>query len=409
MLLVQEYLLTHSFADLAKEFGVYASFSKSGHKFSLNYGQIESRESDLLSQQCRGLILAHHTGRSFLSEAIEVNGRLNYDHIVLGNSVIVAHPMNRFFNYGQGAAADINWSDPNIQILEKLDGTCIILYEDIFTNEWCVATRSVPEADIPIDGGAYTFRTLFEKALMDTCGKSFNEFIKILNKDITYCFELTSPINRIVVDYKEFKITLLSARSKTTGKEINIKDIDIGIPHVHAYEFMNINDLINWVSTKNPLEHEGVVVRDSNFNRIKVKNASYVAFNRARDILGTSERNCLELVLQGKEDDVIPALPTEIVDRILKIKSGLIKVINKYDSLFKEIKILSDQKESGNKKIFAMQISESKDIWAAPMYNIFDGKATDMKDYIQKQKKEGTWANNILDKILSEIKKSDNY
>ena len=58
MLLVQKFLETKTFGDLARDHGVYASFSKSGHKFSLNYDQIEARESDPLSQQCRGLILA---------------------------------------------------------------------------------------------------------------------------------------------------------------------------------------------------------------------------------------------------------------------------------------------------------------------------------------------------------------
>ncbi len=66
MLLVQKYLETHSFANLAAEHGVYASFSKSGHKFSLNYDQIEAKESDPLAQECRGLILSALDGTSYL-------------------------------------------------------------------------------------------------------------------------------------------------------------------------------------------------------------------------------------------------------------------------------------------------------------------------------------------------------
>ena len=82
MLLVQEYLMTHTFGDLAKEHGVYASFSKSGHKFSLNYDQIEARESDPLAQECRGLILAGEDGRVFPSQ--QINGRANYDDVIPG-------------------------------------------------------------------------------------------------------------------------------------------------------------------------------------------------------------------------------------------------------------------------------------------------------------------------------------
>ena len=84
MLLVQKYLETHTFGDLAKEHGVYASFSKSGHKFSLNYDQIEAKESDPLAQECRGLILACEDGTSLSSQALALPGmKPSYDHLCL--------------------------------------------------------------------------------------------------------------------------------------------------------------------------------------------------------------------------------------------------------------------------------------------------------------------------------------
>src|SRR5271169_1119614 len=113
MLLVQKYLETHTFGDLARDHGVYASFSKSGHKFSLNYDQIEAKEADPLAQECRGLILSAH-GRAFDYQAKEINGRLNYDHISPGETHVLAYPMKRFFNHGQGSAATIDWADPKL-------------------------------------------------------------------------------------------------------------------------------------------------------------------------------------------------------------------------------------------------------------------------------------------------------
>jgi len=453
MLLVQKFLETHSLAELAQQHGVYASFSKSGHKFSLNYDQIEAKESDLLAQECRGLILAsENNGQSYLPLAKVVDGKLRYDDVVPGTTTILAYPMNRFFNYGQGAAANVDWTDPKLAILEKLDGTLIIVYYDLFIGEWCVATRSVPEADIVIDGGFYTFRTLFEKALLDTSKLSFEEFTSNLILGTTYCFELTTPYNRIVVDYKESRVTLIAARHVTQGMqtvvggetweyfgEMNLeKVVTPGVPHVQAHTFTSVNDLLYWVSNQNPLEHEGVVVCDSNFRRLKMKNASYVAFNRARDInplehegvvvcdsnfrrlkmknasyvafnrardiLGTSERNCLELVLSGKEDDVIPALPPEIVDRILIIKQGVAAVIKDYDRAYKLFKYASDQINLGDKKTFAIIVNGYKDIWSSPMFSMFDGKCSNMREFIDKNRKEGTWGNNFLDKMLSLIK-----
>ncbi len=318
--------------------------------------------------------------------------------------MVLAYPMNRFFNYGQGAVADVDWSDPNLAILEKLDGTLTIVYYDKFTEEWCVATRSVPEADITLDSGFYTFRTLFEKALKDTNGMYFSEFTEKLRRGVTYCFELTSPYNRIVVDYHESKITLIAARSMFMPGvlELELDDVETyGVPHVQAHTFTSVSQLLDWVSTQNPLEHEGVVVRDSKFRRLKMKNASYMAFNRARDILGTSERNCVELVLAGKEDDVIPELPPEIVDRIVTIKHGVAAMLKDYDRAYKTFKYASDQINTGDKKTFAIMVNGFKDVWSSPMFAMFDGKCSNMKDFITVNRKEGTWGDSFLDKILS--------
>lgn len=150
MLLVQDYLLTHSLLDLENEYGVFASFSKDGSKFSLNYDQILVRDSDELSQQCRGLILAAADGSSYRPQA-EVDGsKLKYSHITPGATQVVAMPFKRFFNLGQGSAAKIDL-DSTVRIMEKMDGTLIILYHDQLKNEWHVATRSVPEADVPLN------------------------------------------------------------------------------------------------------------------------------------------------------------------------------------------------------------------------------------------------------------------
>jgi len=410
MLLVQQYLKNHTFAQLAAEHGVYASFSKSGHKFSLNYDQIEAKESNPLAQECRGLILALEDGSSLLPQALTLPGhKTSYDHLSPGKTTILAYPMKRFFNYGQGAAADINWSDPNLAVLEKLDGTLCIVYWDKFINKWCVATRSVPEADLPMDNGIFTFRTLFEKAVEETTELTFSALTDLLDKSFTYCFELTTPYNRIVVEYKTCSITLLAVRNLTSLQEVKFSNPPVEwlkgvVPFVKAYTYSSINELVDWVSTLNPMEHEGVVVRDSNFNRIKIKNAAYVAYNKARDTIGASYRNCLELVLSEKEDDVIPFLPEEIVKNVLRIKEGVQRVIKEHDEAYMAAKAQADAQNPGDKKTFAILVTQNKKLWSAPFFQMFDGKASNMKEFIKNSKdKTGNWGNSFLDKILELI------
>lgn len=419
MLLVQEFLKNKTFGDLSREHGVYASFAKSGYKFSLNYDQIEARESDTLAQECRGLILSTPDGQSLASQSKEVNSRANYDDVCPGVTEVLAYPMRRFFNFGQGAAATIDWTDPNVAVMEKLDGTLTIVYFDRFKNDWCVATRSVSEADLPLDGAKFTFRTLFEKALKDTNGLEFAEFTKQLNTGITYCFELCTPYNRVVVDYKTCGITLLAARSMFDMKEFELTNLGFkslradeafdqrynlcGVPLVKTFDFSDIHSVIDWVSTQNPLEYEGVVVRDPQFNRIKVKNAAYVAFSKARDVLGTSDRNCLELILAEKDDDVIPALPQEIVANLLAIKEGYRVWMEKQQTLYETIVAEANSILPKDKKTFALTVQKYKPSYPGAFFTIFDGKASNLKDYVAKTKKDGTWPNSFLDKILESI------
>lgn len=416
MLLVQTYLETHTFGDLVRDHGVYASFSKSGHKFSLNYDQIEAKESDPLSQETRGLILAAEDGRSFTSQAQQVNGRNNYDHISPGKTKIVAYPMRRFFNHGQGSAAEINWSDPQLAVLEKLDGTLCIVYYDFFTKKWCVATRSVPEADLLMDNGIYTFRTLFEKALQTVQANqvhydSFESFADgHLSKNFTYCFELTTPYNRIVVNYPNNGVTLLAARHMPNLNELDLNHEQLRplsniIPFVQSYAPTSMTELVDWVSSLNPMEHEGVVVRDSNFNRIKVKNAAYVAYNKVRDALATSPRNIVELILSEKDDDVVPFLPEEIVKNLQNIKVGVQAVIKEYDIAYQSAKSEADKILPGDKKTFAILVTKNKDLWGAPFFQMFEGKAENMKGFIANSRKDGSWGNGFLDKMLELSKK----
>jgi T4 RnlA family RNA ligase len=410
MLLVQKYLETHTFGDLIRDHGVYASVSKSKHKFSLNYDQIEAKESDPLAQECRGLILASADGQP-LPCHLDLSGKRHYENIGPGKTVVLAYPMKRFFNYGQGSAAEINWSDPNLAVLEKLDGTLCIVYYDRLIEEWCVATRSVSEADLMMDNGLFTFRTLFEKALKDTTELDFNEFVKCLYPNNTYCFELTTPYNRIVVDYKNNGITLLAVRDLMTGLEVYPDQCDLIkaniVPCVQAHTYTTVDELVNWVSSLNPMEHEGVVVRDSNFNRIKVKNAAYVAYNKVRDRLATSERNIVELILAEKDDDVISMLPEEIVKNLQKIKAGIVMFIKDYDAHYQAAFQEANQIAPGDKKTFAILVTKNKQLWSAPFFQMFEGKASNMMDFIRKARKNGSWGDGFLDRIL-ELAKAAN-
>jgi hypothetical protein len=404
MLLVQKFLETHSLGDLQKEHGVYVSFNKNGEYASFNYDMIETKDDDLLAQECRGLILCHISGKPYAP--IIINGKKSYTHIIMGETKILCFGIKRFFNYGQASASNINFNAPNLKIYEKLDGSLIQVWNNPFNKLWNISTRSCPDADILMDNGIFTFRMLFEKALYDHVGIDFNQLTSYLDSNFTYCFELCSLLNRIVVNYNNNRIVLLAARNLVSLQEVDINNLNLPllVPKVQEYTYTSIQELIDWVSTFNPSEYEGVVVRDSNFNRIKVKSAAYVAASKIRESLAASPRNCLKLILLGKEDDAMSFLPEDIIKNLLSIKEKYRKWLSEEEFSYSKILSESDFILPKDKKTFAITLNKYPDVFKPAHFSIFDGRAGSIKDFIENQKKDGTWSNNFLDKILCYIK-----
>lgn len=414
MLPVQKFLLTKTFGQLESEHAVEISVdSRNGHKFSLNYNQFTSDNTDVLSQQCRGLILS--SGSSLFERSKIVNGKPDYSDICPGSTQIIAHPLNRFFNEGQPGAAVISWEDPTLQVLEKVDGTLIILSMDQVIHEWCVATRSCPEANILLEAGIFTFRTLFEKALNDMTGLTFKDFVKTLNPDLTYCFELCTPYNQVVVVHNECKLHFLAARNKFTHTELRLDSPELTelqkiIPTVPTHDLKSIDKVIEFVNSRDPRNHEGIVLRDGNFNRVKVKNPEYSFYNKARDIL-SSPRKCLEVILLEKDDDVVSHMPDMIAKQLVSIKEKLIKFMSDFETKYGNINLTAalrrenDPEVQGwnDKKLFAKCVQESG-AWQAPCYMIGAGKVKNLKEFIHQNKTDAGYSDSFLDSLMSNLK-----
>lgn len=381
---VQEFLKTNSLNELAKQHGVYASFDKEFTKFSLNYDMIESKNSDDLACECRGLILGFSSNFTKKQDILDN---------LLTNTQVLARPMRRFFNFGQQEAV-IDW-ESKLSVQEKLDGTCCICYFDFNKNKWFVATRSVPEADICMDS-EITFSELFAMALQEQFNMSFDNFTSKLDIDFTYVFELCTPYNRIIVDYEVCSITQLAKIAKD-GTE-SIPDLDF-VPRPKAYEFSNINQLLDLINSFNPVEHEGCVVVDENFNRIKIKNQQYVSFNKAAFSISKSPRAMIETILNGNEDDLCGFLSAKQQRTIYAYKHGIICCMKEHDEKYKEF--ADAAKISGdNAKAFASIINVQNKYYHAYMFDRYRNRCDSMKDWIFKQKKVTGWSDTLLDKML---------
>lgn len=393
-LLVQDYLRSgKSLDDLAAEHGVYGKITNG--KIALNYDMIEAKESDPLACQCRGLVLEENTFNT------------------------IAVPFFRFFNWGGQdhlIPKDFDW--PSAKMLEKYDGTLAICYN--FKNKWYIGTRSRCEADVPMDDGHTTFAMLFDIALREMLEKNhpntifhktsnIQDFMFVFGqkaKDYTFCFEITSPYNRIVCKYDDIKLTLLMVRNNITLEEESPESwLDenysgwYGLKVAEEYSFNDTSHMVEIVNSWLPENHEGVVLVDKNFNRIKVKNIAYCLYNRLRDSLSTSVKGCIEAILLGKDDDLIGMMPPTISDRLVRLKPVIAQVFKQVEAEYEEIKHVEVMKEFASYAEFKL--------WPAVMYALKRNKVSNVHTFALGKMVDGKISSSALETMLSLCEKMD--
>ena len=387
--ILEKLLLGKTPRQLHDEHGI--DFGFYGRKISLNYNQIESKSSDTLASECRGTVICS-----------EVDCQLGLDLPII-KPIVLARPFARFLNLG----------DPNAysQLIEKddlayvkYDGTCIIVYYDgIVKKEWCVATRSVPEASQKINHDFYngSYRDLFEQTLR-VKGIPFEELTQRLSVNHTYVFELVSEYNQQVCKYPKPDIIFLACVETNTGEEFLIESIDFP-SEIHKASTIPIIDhdkMIEYINSLPPSESEGIVLvkRDGNriLGRIKIKSDDYKYAHGMKSSIESSKRNIVSLVLNEKWDDV----------RSLAGKNALEfgdSVGEKIANKSKEIEAVINEcisKGNGNRKDTAMAAKDCNKNYITYVMLKFDNKWNGYLSYIKSKKIGRYYSDQMLDSII---------
>ena len=331
---IQEYLLTpgNDLSTLERDYAIEHRI-KNG-KISLNYNQISSPMDQEICQECRGIILRENT----------------FD--------VIAYPFKKFFNLEERFAVDIDIKQA--VAYEKRDGSMVQLYWDDVLNEWFFATRSMPEADGQCPMGE-TYANLATRALyimgFDFYEESKTTFVSLeskLNKRYTYVFELTCPHNTVVIQYDQYMMTLLAVRDLDSLKELPIEGIakELNLPIPDKFNFNNYNDLSVYLNSwnKDKIEHEGFVLVDKDFNRVKIKASCYIAAHGLISSLVASDRNIMRLILEDKADDlsfIKDNMITERVELFNNKLSDLLKMIHNQYLIYKDL-----ESENGFRRYF---------------------------------------------------------
>jgi hypothetical protein len=367
--LVVDYLRTNSVASLER-LGIYARWSTvHPEKFSLNYDQIEAVDGDPLVEQCRGLVLVQET-----RERGEP-----------GRYRVVAQPFRRFYNLGQPSAAEIDWATAAFE--EKMDGTLCIVYHH--GGAWNVATRSMPDADVP--SPALTFAERFWAAATFEIRGALDEAVGLGR---TFCFELTAPDNQIVIPYDDTRLTLLGVFS-VDGSEAPWTTDAWGLPRPRRWRFGGPAEAARWVNEQPGIALEGLVVVDGNGARVKIKNSQYLAVASVMSSANT-DKGLTSIILSGTADDVRQWLPVPRQARLDELAAGVRAWAGVVEQLAEEAR-----ERLPDRKAAAMAIQATPHVgWIGTILDIAAGKAPNVSEWIAGRKSaEGVLPPSLVEKI----------
>ena len=322
----------------------------------LKYNQLESDFNEQLVQECRGCIVK------------QFDGCYHY----------VCRPFDKFFNYGEEQAADIDWNSSFIT--EKIDGSLMKLW---FDDSWHLSTNGTIDAfKATITGNEeYSFGDIFLKA--SRCC-TISDFCKDFDKQYTYLFELTSPETKVVINY-DYAVWYLAKRNTVTGnyakekerapKEILQAAVKYNIMFPKVYPLHTLPEIVNIVSNMTK-DEEGVVVSDNYGNRIKVKSPEYLIKAKLIGNGTKSDEALLEIIFNGQEDDLLAYCP-EYKDRIGNLKQRIELYIDRCRFLWEQYKGLV-----ASRKEFAQAIVNYRE--KSCLFAKADEKLNDPIDYLKR-------------------------
>ncbi len=256
-----------------------------------------------------------------------------WDHVTLrcrglivdNVGLVVGNCMNKFFNYGEPNAKDIDTSGP-VQVTDKLDGS---MGDVIFYNgNLVVATRGSFESE----------QAKWAHSFISKDPELLDAFKVICSENVTAVVEIIYPDNRIVVDYGDLTaVVLIGAIGNyelTAGKQLWIPADRIYSwpgPVVERFDSKSFEEALRIPPRIN---REGIVVYFENSgHRLKIKQQDYIEIHKF--ISNLTPKRIWNDLREGKSlEDLLEKSPDEFHDFVRKTVST---INNNKNKLLEEI------------------------------------------------------------------------
>ena len=271
---------------------------------------------------------------------------------------VACWPFNRFYNsYEEAAREDLeNFDWNNCRVEEKIDGSIVKLFWNRYSGKWQWATNGCIDAADADTVSGESFLDVIKQAY------NYNQIVfESLDEEMTYIFELVSPLQQIVIYYPKTLLYHIGTRNITTGEE------DwryIGILHPEIYQLNTLDDCLSAANKLNADETqvggEGFVVVDKDWRRLKIKSPEYVAAHKIMSNHNINKEHIIEMIKKYPHeiDDICVAFPYLAVYyryyqfRMIELEYDVDRYITYVRNLYDEF--------NGDRKAVALAIKDNR-------------------------------------------------
>ena len=350
MLKIQEFIKAHdNWRDLLSAEPYNLKISEDDGFVLFKYNQIASDFSQEICKEARGLILDSQD-----------------------NFRVVRYAFKKFFNIDEGYAAHIDWDTAVAS--EKIDGSIMSVW--YARGKWHLSTNGTIDAfkaELSGVGPYKNFGELFESVLPLSTFENHP-------KDVCWTFELVSPYNKVVIDYPETKVYLLSVRFMNSLAELDYDRISfyagkLGVPYPQFY-YMNDEAGFRKLVEDMPEGHEGVVVRDQYNERVKIKTLLYFQMHKAKNNGVITLERIVDLIRANDHYEFLSYFP-EYTDVFNHVKHQLDTVDARKEKIVQDVKLwkmenkdVYEQDARMARKWFAQDIAKGQ--YAALYFAAYD-------------------------------------
>jgi RNA ligase len=295
---------------------------------------------------------------------ITMNSRGHVFNVKTGECV--ARPFAKFFNLGERPDTNqekLPWDKP-YEVFEKLDGWLGVLYRH--NGKYHVASR----------GSFHSDGSKWASQFIQTKDMSF------LPDDVTLVFEIVTPEQKIILDYKgEKTLYVLAAFNRNTGDEYPRSQVEewaskAGLPVVPKHESLKIDDCLK--IAKEMKGREGFVIRFENGLRVKVKTDWYC--HLAKIMVGLSPISIWECMKNGKvPGERIREIPEELRALSEQYRDKLEQQYSKLTDAVMEVvtPLVNKYRDRGDRKAFALEVNKLPPLVKFSAFQIADKKSID--------------------------------